>query len=302
MPVTGPVLLAIALASHAPAATVAAAPAATWNAVEFGRSKPPYKMNHDGIEVTINVPPPSEEESKAMTVVRAPGFAPFTIEERVAGGQYPRHVGIGKLAARDPIPSVLLQMYTGGAHCCAAVTAIVPIEGKFHAVELPFMDGEGLDAFPPDVDGDGVVDFLRFDERFLYAFSSYARSNPPPQVLNVVGGKVVDVSSRPAFAGLFEEAAAESRAVCADQAERDRNGACASYVAAAARLGRYDQAINEVGALADNSPGIERPTQCKVELVDYECPPGKENRFATFTEALRFFLQKNGYAAGVSLP
>jgi hypothetical protein len=295
----GLIVLAVALLGLAPAAPAkprgASADASIWQQVDFGRRKPAFTLRHGGVEVEVEVPPPSEEESRATARIRIAGYEPLSIREREPGGQYPRQIGIGRLAAGDPVPSVLLQMYTGGAHCCGAITAVVPVGGRLRAVELPARDGEGLAAFPRDADGDGMVHFVWADSRFLYAFSSYAGSLPPPRIFNIVAGELVDVSTRPAFAPLFEKAEAAAKAICADRAARDRNGACAGYVAAAARLGRFDGAIAEVETLADNSPGIELATQCKVELVDYECPPGKENRFETFTSALRWFLQQNGY-------
>ena len=99
-------------------------------------------------------------------------------------------------------------------------------------------DGDYSDRMPSDLDGDGVIDFVFYDNAFLYAFASYAESGAPPLVMNVVDGDVVDVSDRPGFRYLFEDALREHRQYCLRPRDMSPNGACAAYAAAAARVGR----------------------------------------------------------------
>ena len=68
-----------------------------------------------------------------------------------------------------------------------------------------------------------------------------------------------------------------------------------AYGAAAAQLGTFEEAIREIDRMANQKPPMGLPAGCYVELVEGECPAGREQRFNSFTSALRWFLQKQGY-------
>lgn len=290
------------LAATAAALMLLAAPAAaqTFSNIEFAKDKLTHRISDDDVQVSLTARPDADPETDLVTVtatIRIPGYPPFTLSEEEGGSNiaFARQVVIGKLAKRDPAPSVLFQSFTGGAHCCAQLWAVTPIAGKLQAVEFQLLDGEGVGKFPEDIDGDDVADFVLKDDRFNYAFSSYAGSFAPPQIFNVAGGKVVDVSTREAFASLFEETAEEARRICADKENSDRNGGCATYVAASARLGRFDAAFKDAVAMAAKTDQMFLPSACKVALVDGSCPDGQEQPFPDFASALRWFLRDTGY-------
>jgi hypothetical protein len=90
------------------------------------------------------------------------------------------------------LPEAVVDIYTGGAHCCFdTIVAFTdaPLAGRF--VEHDFGD--------PGYNGerhDGVYEFMTADDRFAYAFSSFAASGLPAQVLMLnPAGKFVDVTS-----------------------------------------------------------------------------------------------------------
>ncbi|RYD46815.1 MAG: hypothetical protein EOP60_18505, partial [Sphingomonadales bacterium] len=273
----------------------ASASAQTYSNVTFTADHLVHRISDDQVQVILTAKPDDDPETALITVsaeIRIPGFAPFTLSEDEGGANiaFSRQVAIGKLAATDPAPSVLFQTFTGGAHCCAQLWAVTPLNGRLTVVPFALLDGEGIGHFPEDQDGDGVADFILKDDRFNYTFSSYAGSLPPQQIFNVVGGKVVDVSTRDTFASMFEETAEEARKRCADKEDGDRNGACATYVAASARIGKFDAAIKDAVAMAAKPESMFLPTSCKVALVDGSCPDGKEITFPDFESALRWFL------------
>jgi hypothetical protein len=206
----------------------------------------------------------------------------------------PRSIGIGKLTRTDRAPSVLLVGFTGGAHCCTAVRAVVPLAGRLRVVKFPDFDG-ALDRFPRDIDGDGVADFVIPDNRFLYSFGSYAGSMAPPQFFNIVGGRIVEVTTKPGFRPQFASFMAKARPLCADRSNDDRNGACAGYVAAAARLGRYMPALREASAMASTGQTGWLPDGCSVPTGTARCPKGREIKFHSFSAALGWFLKDAGY-------
>lgn len=214
-------------------------------------------------------------------------------------------LAIGRLNASDSGAAVVLQTFTGGAHCCDAfivaepvgdTVRIVPIAWRPKGASEPQTQFDFGDIpFPADLSGDGRADFVLRDDRFLYEFASYAGSMAPPIMLSVEEGKTVDVSADPAFAETFEEELRAAKAVCTDPDGFDRNGACAAYVAAAARLGRFDEAWAVMLRHYDrqSTTGL---TRCTSDYVDDTCP--HEEHFKDFPTALRAFLIRTGYIAG----
>lgn len=198
---------------------------------------------------------------------------------------------LGPLTKGGPVAG-FFQTYTGGMHCCQEMRVIVRGPAGFEVVELGAYDGSAID-WPKDVDGDGSLDFVVRDDRFLYAFESYAGSVAPPLVLNVIDGKKVDVSTDPRFRKVFERAAAETRKECI--AEEYPNGVCAAYAANAARLGQLDAAWPVI--LREYQRGVKTwPDSCKVARdAEYNCPDGQEIEYPDYPTALRAYLKELGY-------
>jgi hypothetical protein len=218
-------------------------------------------------------------------------MTPAVMEGERAGLTFPSRITILPWDKAGAV-AVLLETYSGGAHCCTVVQAAVPDGASYRIVDLGSYDGERLARLPTDWDGDGALDFFVTDDAFLYAFSSYAGSLPPPRILNVVGGKAVDVSARPVFRPIFEEAMARAEARCAT----GENGHCAAYAASAARIGAFDAAWAKM-LKAHDRKSRDWPTACKVAEADDGCPDGQEIAYKTYPEALRAFLAEHDYIA-----
>lgn len=202
---------------------------------------------------------------------------------------------------RGGAPVVMLQSFSGGAHCCNSITLAGVSGGKLKVIALGSWDGDSIE-LPKDISGDGVADFQLVDNSFLYAFSSYASSRAPPLILNVRGGKVVDVSKAAAFRRLFAERMESDGAACTSGGSGDeRNGACAGYVAAAARIGKLEEAWRRMVASYDATTGWDFPTGCRVTVGD-SCPSGSEILFKSYPEALLHFLKQRGYVSAGWVP
>lgn len=198
-------------------------------------------------------------------------------------------------------PVVMLQSFSGGAHCCNNVQLADFSNDKLAKINLGSWDGDSVD-LPSDIDHDGQADFIMRDDRFLYAFSSYASSFAPPQILNVVNGQAVDVSSKNSFRSLFSEILpeAETRCVSGDSADT-RNGACPAYIAAAARAGSLDESWNKMLQAYDATSDWSLPTGCQTRWAK-DCPDGQEITFKSYPESLLYFLKANNYIAKSWLP
>ena len=112
--------------------------------------------------------------------------------------------GVGKIDPQGQDGQVLFLSYSGGAHCCTQVVLLERGENGWRKKDLGTWDGDALSAFPTDIDGDGVLDLVFYDQRFAYAFAPYADSLMPPRVFNLVGGRTSEVSGDPRFQKLFE--------------------------------------------------------------------------------------------------
>lgn len=117
---------------------------------------------------------------------------------------YGQWVGITRLQASDPAPSVLFEAYTGGAHCCSALFVMTPVEGKLRSIELPSAEGEVRAELPKDIDGDGIRDIVRESEHVCKKDDCRQRT----AIYNVVDGRMFDVTADPKFSGFLADLAA----------------------------------------------------------------------------------------------
>jgi hypothetical protein len=136
-------------------------------------------------------------------------------------------------------PEVVVDTYTGGAHCCT-VSKIWRIDG---GASSPSEHDWGNQVYRlRDFDRDGRAEFRSADDRFSYAFGSYAVSRWPVQILHYRDGRMRDVTRR--FPGrVRSDMRAHRRLYLRSRRTRhDSRPALAAYVADLHRLGRHRQA------------------------------------------------------------
>lgn len=257
---------------------------ATWE----WREGAPADYHADGLQLRLERVG-GEEDYKARLFISGAGPA-HEVALETAG---PVTLAVGDFDRQATGSEVLVGAYSGGAHCCTQVQLIERAGDGWRAVDLGSWDGGGFEA-PVDYDKDGTPEIERYDNRFLYAFESYAGSVAPPQFFNVKGGEVVEVSAAPGLKPQFEALLPEYRKGC----EGVSNGACAGYVAAAARAGKLKEAWRVMMKSHDRTSDWGLPPGCAVEMVDDKCPPGQEITFTDFPAALGSFLTEWGYIAG----
>ncbi|MET0308350.1 MAG: hypothetical protein ABW023_06550 [Sphingomonas sp.] len=238
----------------------------------------PRACDGDGVPACVE----KQRTEVPVVTVTAPGMQPFTMTGAL-GTTY--RFGMGRIETGSARRAIILETFTGGAHCCSVIDVAVPEGDTYRIVRLrrKLPDGNSsdmfdatLEEFPIDLSGDGAADFVLYDDAFLYRFASYAGSVAPPLILNVRDGRSIDVSRDPAFAPLFLIDMAKAREACINPEEAgwERNGACAGYVADAARVGQFDAAW-------------------KIMLQHYGS--GEPHSGKDFPGDLRDFLRKNGY-------
>lgn len=228
------------------------------------------------------------------------GATSVTMVGEAVGGSYTHRIGAVQNIRGAP-PVVVLQSFTGGAHCCNHIQVAGRSGGRMKIVDLGSWDGDE-ESLPTDISGDGIADWVFRDNAFLYAFAPYAMSDAPAQVLNIVNGRRVDVSARPAFRRLYAADAGRSGRTCREGEDGAvRNGACAAYVAAAARTGTLANAWAEMLRSHAADEDWTWPAGCSVPAAA-ACPPGEEITYNTYPEALLAFLKARGYVARDWLP
>ncbi len=255
---------------------------------------PPETVRQVGTLV-VRVTRKVEDDMVAPVVTVSRGDESVVMTGELVGPTYTHRISsIRNLAWAGPV--VMLQSFSGGAHCCNRVQLAGLSGGRMKVVDLGSWDGDEM-GVPTDLNGDGVADFVERDNAFLYAFAAYAMSYAPPIVLNVTGGRVVDVSRRRGYRRLYLDEMAKAGETCRTAEDgMDRNGACPSYVASAARVGRLDEAWADMIGSYSATEDWEYPTGCTRRTTG-ECPEASRLVYKSYPEALLAFLKEHGYVA-----
>jgi hypothetical protein len=151
-----------------------------------------------------------------------------------AGGQILVQVemvwGLGKLTGADITgeghPDVIVEIFTGGAHCCFSTLVYDLGPTLTKVLETPQSNCGGQFE---DLDGDGVLEVVTCDDLFAYVYCAYAASPLVQVVLQYEPGQGY-VPASPRFAHLYaEEIAVHARRAegAEDFADWDGTNKCA---------------------------------------------------------------------------
>lgn len=185
-----------------------------------------------------------------MLKVSAPGLKTRTID---LSGKSRTEFVVGRIDPARRGPQIMFSTYSGGSGCCWRYYLLTPGKGVWRLEKLGLWNQFGADGELRDRDGDGTPDFEMSDEAFLPYPKADLVQLPPPRFIQIRNGKPEDVSHKPAFARYFREHVRLTLPEC----RKHNNFACASLVAAAARIGRKDWAwgiaMKNYNRKADNS-------------------------------------------------
>jgi hypothetical protein len=197
----------------------------TWAAAQYGNKDPHLVVTRAGAPAFDGSPIPAGSpctEEGCIYAASGKRAAPLQVVDLDADGE----------------PEVLVDTYTGGAHCCA-LTEILRFDGTSYAPFEASWGNLGYDL--RDLDGDARPEFVTADDAFSYAFASFAGSFHPPLVLDydaAAPGSFRDVTRRfPALARRNAGAALHALAR-ARHAHFETLGPVAAYVADLYLLGR----------------------------------------------------------------
>ena len=105
--------------------------------------------------------------------------------------------------------------------------------------------------------------------------------------MNIRAFKPVDVSTEPAFRPVYAADLEETRKGCLVDGDEFSGGACAGYLADAARLGEFDAAWAKV-ARSKAVNGAQYPASCSDSPQPKPC-------YRDYASAVRGFLHANDY-------
>ena len=136
----------------------------------------------------------------------------------------------------DGEPEVVVDVFTGGAHCCTKSRVFLRSAGGRWARLTHDWGNPGYRL--RDVDRDGTVELVTGDDRFSYAFTAYVASSRPVQVWSLRGGRLREVT-RDHLPAVRTDAAAQWRLYLRLKRDRlpDVRGVLAAWMADKALLG-----------------------------------------------------------------
>lgn len=188
----------------------------------------------DGWKVHLVQSSNGEEVTNIVTISHgetAPQSFEISKEDNARGmiGLYPFEEDMGN--------AIYFSSDSGGAHCCTTATVFQISEGELTAVPLGDFDGGRPE--PLDLDDDGLYELVTRDQRFNYAFSSYAESYPPERILRIAFGEIEDVTIESQFQPRLERQTKARLAVLAQENGVIPTGLVSGLLATSAQAGLY---------------------------------------------------------------
>jgi hypothetical protein len=139
---------------------------------------------------------------------------------------------------------VVLNLYSGGAHCCSITQVFSYSGGSYSLAQRDFGDpGSKLERL------NGGWAFLSADDRFAYEFTSFASSGLPLAIWRFRGGRFVDVT-RAFPARVQADASRQYKAYIANRRQGLGLGFIAAWGADEDLLGKHARVATTLSALA----------------------------------------------------
>ncbi len=182
----------------------------------------------------------------------------------------------------DGEPEVLVDMFSGGAHCCAT-TLIWYLKDGAYTRKVASWGNPGYRL--RDLDKDGRPELYSADDRFNYTFTAYAFSWPPPLILRFDRGTLTDVTRRYPRS-IRSDMSGILKTLPSARKSGDPRGLVAAYAADLCLLGKVREAHAYVARAVRRGDVDGEPKG------DTIWPSGKR-----FPGKLFAFLKRSGYCA-----
>ncbi|MBJ6122716.1 hypothetical protein [Sphingomonas mollis] len=277
----------------------------TWNSFE----KRPAAFISGGVSVRVEaLPCPAQPDgdsscrwegynNQAAVTVSAPGVVPRSITTDRQSA-YVR-IAVVRFRESDSRPGLIIESQYGGSGGDMRAQLVMPSGNGYRVLPMDLPHGQRLQGeianAPRDLSGDGRIDLKLEDGSFESVFGCNACTPRPPRLFTVKDGKLVDESRDPALRIVFATDMARLAPICLSKT-RYRNGACAAYIADAARAGQFKMAWAAMLQHYEPDGNLWEPCDVQVSaLTNYRCPEGHITHFKDFPASLRAFLMRTGY-------
>jgi hypothetical protein len=188
----------------------------------------------------------------------------------------------------DSEPEVLLDLYTGGAHCCF-YTVFFRWTDSAYSARTKLWGDPGYEL--KDLDRTGRPEFVSADDRFAYEFTDYADSALPVQIWRYDHGSLRDVTASYPSALRSEAAGLWSDYLAARKTRDDSRGLLAAWLADEVRLGRGPAAWKQLEAIERRGELTAPKERAYPWLTDAKFWPDG----SAYLAKLRRFLGSTGY-------
>lgn len=243
--------------------------------------------------VTLTMTVSNKVVLEAAVAARDADTNPETLQIKVA---------VRRLELGRQTPEVVLQGFTGGAHCCTSTVVLTQgVDAGVRTVDLGMLDGDVGYAFLDPVHNGSAVLVSPAGE-FNYAFASYSGSFATTRIQLYAGDGLQDVSKEPRFVAFQRAELRRMESSWLRSSHLEPNGYLSAWVAQKARVGEFDDAWRTMlrsydrssdTGLIDCSMDVRSSVAAKA-LGEYGCPKGYARR-GTFPEALASFLTEHEY-------
>ncbi|WP_330203772.1 hypothetical protein [Cyanobacterium sp. Dongsha4] len=185
----------------------------------------------------------------------------------------------------NPYPYIVIQTYSGGAHCCTSFYIYTWLDGKFVETSIENLNSGG--GIFKDLKEDNSLQFVTNDNSFLYAFSSYAGSYPPSLIYDVKKGELIENTRN--YPNYLQETADDMLTALKEGIANDYevNGVLAGYVAQKILLDEYEEGWQFMLENFDRND--------TTGLTIYNAEFEEVGQHPDFPTALKAFLQERGY-------
>ncbi len=176
----------------------------------------------------------------------------------------------------DGEPEAVLDLYWGGAHCCWYSQVYRYDAATQHYRPLVHVWGN-VNYVLADLDHDGRQELVTRDDRFSYAFASFADSRWPVRILSYRAGRLLVVTKSYRAEVKRDSAALWHEAMALGRRKASNQGMMAAWAADQCMLGRCTVALRSIARLS------------KTGRVHGELPA------AQYERKLRAFLERTQY-------
>jgi hypothetical protein len=88
---------------------------------------------------------------------------------------------------------IFIDLFSGGAHCCYSLIVGIMKDDKFLILDSAFYGNSGI--LVEDVNKDGTMEIISYNDMFAYAFTNYSESRFPTRIQHFKEGRLTEVTS-----------------------------------------------------------------------------------------------------------